>query len=218
MAATAALSTFGTIAASLAVTAVLLPAPALADPDDLPYGPDTCIQGLVWREARTGDTVCVTPEFRSRTAAENSNPGANKDPNGAYGPESCAQGFVWREAFDGDSICVTPDIRSENWAANAAAESNYQRNQTPSADTVEVTYEVYGSGTAMTITTDPATDPVGDNTPLPWVRTVTVPADTSLFQLVVVVRSGLPGCRIIVDNKVVVDQGQSKAPHCIYAP
>lgn len=114
---------------------------------------------------------------------------------------------------------MTPAIRQENWDANAAAESNYQRNQPgQGADTVEVTYEVYGSGEAMSINTDPASDFVPDNTPLPWVRTMTVPADTSLYQVVVVVRSGFPGCRIIIDGQVVVDQGQSKAPHCIYAP
>ena len=52
--------------------------PAQADP--LPYGPDTCIQGFVWREARPGDTVCVTPDVRATVAQQNSTPGANKDP------------------------------------------------------------------------------------------------------------------------------------------
>lgn len=204
---------------ALAAFAVVVPAPAVADPD-LPYGPDTCIQGLVWREARSGDTVCVTPEFRARTATENANVGANKDPLAGSGPESCSQGYVWREAFDGDTICVTPAIRQANWDANTAAESNYQRNQAGSqADTVEVTFEVYGvGGEAMSITTDPPSDPAPDHTPFPWVRTMTVPADTPIYQVVVVVRSGFPGCRIVVDNKVVVDQGQSKAPHCVYTP
>src|SRR4051812_8659126 len=50
--------------------------PAQADP--LPYGPDTCIQGFVWREARPGDTVCVTPDVRSTVAQQNSTPGANR--------------------------------------------------------------------------------------------------------------------------------------------
>jgi len=112
-----------TAAIAAALTAVAAPAPALAAPD-LPYGPDTCIQGLVWREARAGDTVCVTPGFRSSTAAQNSAPYANKVPASI----NCVSGFVWREAFDGDIICVTPDIRSQNWAANAAAQRNYQRN------------------------------------------------------------------------------------------
>jgi hypothetical protein len=113
---------------AVAAVAAAVPAPALADP--LPYGPDTCIQGYVWREARTGDTVCVTPAVRDRTAQENANPTLNRNPNGgAYGPNTCLQGFVWREAFDGDTICVTPDIRSQTLADNAAADSRYQRNQ-----------------------------------------------------------------------------------------
>ena len=36
-----------------------------------PYGPDTCKQGWVWREAYEGDVICVTPETRARTKAEN---------------------------------------------------------------------------------------------------------------------------------------------------
>jgi hypothetical protein len=98
--------------------------------DDLPYGPDTCIQGFVWREARVGDTVCVTPNVRSRTAQENSQAAANKEPNGGpYGPDTCKQGFVWREAYAGDHVCVTPNIRSEAASDNAAAASRKQINQ-----------------------------------------------------------------------------------------
>ena len=119
------LAGLATSAIAVAATAVAIQPAAQADP--LPYGPDTCIQGYVWREARTGDTVCVTPNVRSQVAQQNANPSANKDPNGAYGPESCAQGFVWREAFDGDTICVTPAIRSSTKADNAAANSRWLR-------------------------------------------------------------------------------------------
>ena len=35
------------------------------------YGPDTCKQGWVWRDAYDGDHVCVTGATRDRTAAEN---------------------------------------------------------------------------------------------------------------------------------------------------
>ena len=92
--------------------------PVNADPA-LPYGPDTCIQGLVWREARPGDTVCVRPEDRTRTAQENATAADRVDPNGAYGPQTCKQGFVWREAFDGDTVCVTPGTRQENLEWNS---------------------------------------------------------------------------------------------------
>ena len=113
-----------------ALSTVVVPGLAQADPGDLPYGPDTCIQGYVWREARSGDTVCVTPAVRSRTAQENATAADRREPNGGpYGPATCKQGFVWREAFDGDVVCVTPDIRDQTLADNAAAESRKQSNQ-----------------------------------------------------------------------------------------
>jgi hypothetical protein len=108
-----------------AVAVVAIPAPAQAQP----YGPDTCIQGFVWREARPGDTVCVTPDIRSTVAQQNGNAGANKDPNAGSGPESCSQGYVWREAFNGDTICVTPAFRQQMFDANGAAASRKQTSQ-----------------------------------------------------------------------------------------
>jgi hypothetical protein len=40
-----------------------------------PYGPLTCINGLVWREGYDGDAVCVTPARRTETWQENANAG-----------------------------------------------------------------------------------------------------------------------------------------------
>lgn len=37
---------------------------------DLPYGPDTCKSGFVWRDAVPGDHICVTPERRQKVAAD----------------------------------------------------------------------------------------------------------------------------------------------------
>jgi hypothetical protein len=126
---------------ALAVLATTLAVPAQADP--LPYGPATCMNGFVWREARDGDTVCVTPEVRARTLGENANPGANKEPNGgAYGPDTCKAGFVWREAFDGDTICVTPDERSQTLADNAAAPNRLAENPAYPR-TLPLIYEVF---------------------------------------------------------------------------
>ncbi len=101
-------------------------APAAADP--LPYGPDTCTQGFVWREAGPGDVVCVTPAVRSTAAQDNQQASQRVDPNGAYGPNSCKQGFVWREAFGGDVVCVTPATRSQAAGDNAAAASRKAAN------------------------------------------------------------------------------------------
>jgi hypothetical protein len=102
-------------------------ATAVADP--LPYGPDTCNQGFVWREAGPGDVVCVTPAIRSSTAQQNQSAGQNVEPNGgAYGPATCKQGFVWREAFSGDTVCVTPAVRSQAASDNGAAASRKAAN------------------------------------------------------------------------------------------
>jgi hypothetical protein len=89
-----------------------------------PFGPDTCAQGYVWREAIPSDHVCVTPDVRSRTQQENSTAASLRDPNGAYGSNSCKPGYVWRNAFNGDAVCVTPDIRSQVAAENAAGPSH----------------------------------------------------------------------------------------------
>jgi hypothetical protein len=101
---------------------------ATASADPLPYGPDTCIQGFVWREAGPGDNVCVTPATRSQAASDNAAAGQRVDPSGAYGPNSCTQGFVWREAFGGDVVCVTPATRSQASSDNAAAASRKAAN------------------------------------------------------------------------------------------
>lgn len=81
----------------------------------------TCLSGFVWREASPTDRVCVTPEARDRTSAENASASSRVDPQGAYGPNTCKSGFVWREAFSGDLVCVTPQIRDTVRAENAAA-------------------------------------------------------------------------------------------------
>lgn len=192
-------------------------APAHADP--LPYGPDTCIQGYVWREARSGDTVCVTPDTRTQVAQQNASPDANKDPAGAYGPQSCAQGFVWREAFDGDTICVTPAFRQQMLTDNAAAASRKQANQpspTPAAQANTVVYQVTGTGTVYSIDTDPATTRAPEDTQLPWQTTTTIGPDVHLLQVVAVGKTASPGCVITLNGKVVASQPVGGNAHCIY--
>lgn len=103
-------------------------ATAIADP--LPYGPDTCIQGYVWREAQPSDHVCVAPPIRDATTQQNAAGPQNVEPGGgAYGPNTCKQTFVWRNAYDGDVVCVTVAVRNQAAEDNAAAQSRYQRNQ-----------------------------------------------------------------------------------------
>ena len=211
---TAAVLTAGLLAAGLGA------APVHADP--LPYGEDTCIQGFVWREAREGDTVCVTPDVRTRVAEENSNPALNRQPGGgAYGPDTCAQGFVWREAFDGDTICVTPDNRDQTLADNAAAESRYQRNQTGSeqvpANSSTVVFEVFGSGEVYSIWIDPGGQGAGDHTQLPWKKTFTAGPEVTYFAVSPTGRETPgPGCRITIDGQVVAEQAIGSGNICTF--
>jgi len=85
------------------------------------YGPHTCIQGYVWREADDYDYVCVTPDVRAQAKDDNAQAASRIDPNGAYGPNTCINGYVWREAFPDDFTCVTPSVRSQAAADNAQA-------------------------------------------------------------------------------------------------
>jgi hypothetical protein len=116
------------LAAATLATLGALTSPTTAAADPLPYGPDTCTQGFVWREAGPGDVVCVTPAVRSTAAQDNQQASQRVDPNGAYGPNSCKQGFVWREAFGGDVVCVVPATRSQAASDNAAAASRKAAN------------------------------------------------------------------------------------------
>lgn len=88
----------------------------------LPYGPDTCRQGYVWREAFPGDHVCVTPKTRAQAASDNSYASARREPGGGpYGPDTCRQGYVWREARTDDHVCVTPETRAQTASDNRQA-------------------------------------------------------------------------------------------------
>lgn len=90
----------------------------------LPYGPDTCVAGYVWREAFPDDRVCVVPATRAQAAADNAQASARRSPSGgAYGPATCRQSYVWREARVGDLVCVTPATRQQVQADNASASS-----------------------------------------------------------------------------------------------
>ena len=77
--------------------------------------PGTCIQGYVWREAFSGDKVCVTPDIRAQAARDNQAARSRVEPDPrkrAYGSDTCIQGYVWREASPSDHVCVTPETRA----------------------------------------------------------------------------------------------------------
>lgn len=86
------------------------------------YGPATCRQGYVWREAVARDRVCVTPSSRAQAKYDNSQAAFRINPNGGnYGTATCRQGYVWREAVAKDIVCVTPKIRTQTAYENSQA-------------------------------------------------------------------------------------------------
>lgn len=102
---------------------VLLLAPML----QAQFGPETCKQGFVWREA-TGpnDHVCVLPATRTQTADDNAQSKSRRQGSGAYGPDTCVSGYVWREAVGPqDHVCVTAAARDQAAQDNAAAASRF---------------------------------------------------------------------------------------------
>lgn len=86
---------------------------------------DGCIPGdqagMVPRNARPGDNVCVSPDIAAQIQQENATKADGYAGGGAYGDLTCKSGLVWREAFDGDAVCVTPARRTETWQENANA-------------------------------------------------------------------------------------------------
>ena len=88
------------------------------------FGPDTCMEGLVWREAcGSGDHVCVISGRREGARDDNAAAKSRIQPGGGpYGPDTCRQGFVWREACGpGDHVCVEPRVRDDARSDNQQA-------------------------------------------------------------------------------------------------
>jgi hypothetical protein len=84
-----------------------------------------CKSGFVFRDAKDGDGVCVTPADRAEAKAQNANAANNRQVGGgASGPNTCRTGYVWREAFGGDVVCVTPSERQKAANQNAAGPSH----------------------------------------------------------------------------------------------
>lgn len=93
-----------------------------------------CRPGYVWRDARDGDGVCVTPVERDLAHAQNAAAVLHRQPGGgAYGPLTCRPGYVWRDAWDGDGVCVTPAERDIAHRQNAMGPSRSLPAATPPA-------------------------------------------------------------------------------------
>lgn len=79
-----------------------------------------------------------------------------------------------------------------------------------------VVFEVTGSGSVYTIDTDPGSQRVYD-AQLPWQESVTVGPDVQMLQVVAVGKDTPgPGCRIMLDGKVVAEKPPGGDAHCIF--
>jgi hypothetical protein len=90
------------------------------------FGPNTCAEGYVWRQADDKDYVCVSLATRQQAQSDNAAAASRHLPNSA----TCKEGFVWRDAFPNDKVCVTTAIRSQASSDNAAANSHVMKSNT----------------------------------------------------------------------------------------
>jgi hypothetical protein len=89
----------------------------------LPYGPDTCKSGYVWREAIQTDRVCVPPASRQQAQADNALRASRvSSTDRSSGADTCVPGYVWREVVASDHVCVTPQVRERTKRENAQLE------------------------------------------------------------------------------------------------
>ncbi|WP_188855247.1 hypothetical protein [Aureimonas glaciei] len=134
------------------------PATAIGD-----FGPDTCAEGFVWREAGPNDHVCVSPETRDQARRDNAEAASRVQPGGgAWGPDTCKQGYVWREAFGpADHVCVAVETRTtaRNDNRQAGERKKYPICQTYARDAIQtaaaaVTFNCMFSGPRWDATYD----------------------------------------------------------------
>jgi hypothetical protein len=84
------------------------------------------------------------------------------------------------------------------------------------ADPATVVFEVTGTGEVYSIVTDPDSGQVPDHTTTPWSRTLSVPSDVGMLQVVATSRGAPMGCRITMNGAVVAQKAPGGDAHCIW--
>ena len=84
------------------------------------------------------------------------------------------------------------------------------------ADPANVVFEVTGTGEVYSIVTDPDSGQVPDHTTTPWSRTLSVPSDVGMLQVVATSRGAPMGCRITMNGAVVAQKAPGGDAHCIW--
>ena len=91
--------------------------------------------GYVWREAYDGDDVCVTPDVRAATAADNQMPTTASLATTCLRSGHLRGRLVWRGANCSDHVCVLPSVRKQVAADNVAASSRVDSGDASASDT-----------------------------------------------------------------------------------
>ena len=77
--------------------------------------------------------------------------------------------------------------------------------------------EVTGSGEVYSVWSDPFGQVGGDHTKIPFTKSFTLPADEDYVALTWTSRDDNPkGCKITVDNKVVVEKPLGTTENCVF--
>ncbi|CAF3600070.1 unnamed protein product [Rotaria sp. Silwood1] len=90
------------------------------NPSRFVYGPLTCQNGFVWREADDYDYICVTPATRRQTSADNAAASSRSRPG-----HTCISGYYTRNAYLNDFVCVTVGVKIQVIIDNLAATSRW---------------------------------------------------------------------------------------------
>ena len=111
---------------------------------------------------------------------------------------------------------VAPDIRAANLAANAAAASNVQGDQPQQQAQSTIVLEVTGSGEVYSVYSVPFGQVAGDHAKMPFSRSYPLAADVNYVSLTWISRDdGQKGCKITVDNVVVVEKPLGTTENCV---
>lgn len=136
-----------------------LGAPVVAAPPACEGGADTCNAGFFWRNAFSGDHVCVTPAVRDQVVAENKADAARVDRSGDRSTanqrlvsrtDNCPAGQVWRLASRTDHVCVTSAAAAQTASDNAAAASRFNPQcKLPPGSYLQSCYQALANGVTL---------------------------------------------------------------------
>jgi hypothetical protein len=119
---------------------------------------------------------------------------------------------------DGDGATDGEEVFNETDPLVLDGDDQNGESQAPPAPAnATVVLEVTGSGEVYAIWSDPFGQVASDHTKMPFSKSFTLPADENYVALTWTSRDDAPkGCKITVDNKVVVEKPLGTADNCVF--